>query len=250
MKYRSSIYLSLAATVVMFILYTLSSLKMLGDSPVGQTAIDSQPLIVPAGYAFAIWGIIYLGLIVFPIYQVITKKGDSPLWHQVRIWFSLNVVANGLWLAFASYNWLWTTFFIIAFMLVSLYRINELLNQIKAEGGTVNFWAERLVFSIYFGWITLATVLNFSSALNFYDWDGFGISDVNWSIIILGVTTLIAGAVVAKYRDKAYAGVIVWAFLALISKHWDVIPVLAYISIGVVVLFLGFILFGKRRALV
>lgn len=248
MNYRSSIYLALAATAVMFLLYALSSFGLLGDSPVGQTAIDSTPLIVPAGYAFAIWGIIYAGLMVFPIYQLVKKREKSSLWHQVRIWFSLNVVANGLWLAFASYNWLWTTAVIIAFMLVSLYQINQLLIEIEAKEQPLNFWAERLVFSLYFAWITLATVLNVSSALSFYDWDGFGISEVNWSIIMLTITSVIAAAVFLKYRDRGYAAVVVWAFLALVVKHWEIYPVLAYLSIGVMGLFLSFIFLAGKQA--
>lgn len=247
MNYRSSIYLSLAATAVMILLYVLSSVGLLGDSPVGQTAIDSTPLIVPAGYAFSIWGIIYTGLIVFPIYQLVKKREESPLWHQVRIWFSLNVVANGLWLAFASYNWLWTTAIIITFMLVSLYRINQLLRAIQAKEQPLNFWTERFVFSLYFAWITLATVLNVSSALSFYDWDGFGISEVNWSIIMLTITSGIAAAVFLKYRDRGYAAVVVWAFLAIVVKHWEINPILAYLSIGVIVLFLALIVFGGKE---
>lgn len=247
MTHRSSIYLSLAALALLFVLYFLSSLGMLGDSPVGQTAVDTEPLIVPAGYAFAIWGVIYIGLIVFPIYQLIKKKDSHPLWHQVRIWYSLNVVANGLWLAFASYNWLWTTVLIISFMLVSLYRINQLLLQIEASDAPINFWTERLVFSLYFAWITLATALNISAALNFYDWNGFGLSDATWSLIILPIVAAIASVVFWKYRDRAYASVVIWAFIALVVKHWEAFPMLAYVAIAVIVLFVAYILLGGRK---
>lgn len=221
----------------MLILYFLTAFGMMGDNPVGQTATYEDPLLVPAPYAFAIWSVIYTGLIAFPIYQLVKKKSDHELWKSVRVWFALNVVANGLWLVFASYNWLWMCLAVIVFMLISLYKINELLIQIKAEGASVNFWGERLVFSLYFAWITLATALNVSAALSFYEWDGFGISDVNWTIIIIPIVALIAGTVVWKYKDIGYAAVVIWAFVALIVKHWEVYPILAYMSIGVVVLF-------------
>ncbi len=237
MQYRNSIYLSLISTLVMLLLYGLSTLGYLGDSPVGQTSVDTEPLIVPAGYAFSIWGIIYTGLILFPIFQLIKKRDKHPLWHQVRILFSLNVIANGLWLAFASYNWLWMTVIVIIFMLISLYRINLLLIKIEAEGAAINFWTERLVFSIYFAWITLATVLNISAALNYYNWTGFGLSEVSWSLIILPIVAIIASTAVWKYKDSAYAGVVVWAFIALVIKHWEQIPIIAYISLAIALLF-------------
>ncbi len=247
MKYRSSIFLSIGAVIVMFILYALSNLGYLGDSPVGRTSVDTEPLIVPAGYAFSIWGIIYLGLIVFPIYQLVKNRSESELWHKVRIWFSLNVVANGLWLAFASYNWLWITVGVIIFMLISLYQINKLLIQIKESGVAIDYWPERFVFSIYFGWITLATVLNIAAALNYYDWNGLGLSEINWSMIILPIAAYITGTVVWKYRDSAYAGVVIWAFIALVVKHWGIIPSIAYLAIGVIAAFVILIITRGRK---
>lgn len=231
----------------MAILYTLSTLGYLGDSPVGRTAVDTEPLIIPAGYAFSIWGIIYLGLIIFPFYQLFKKRTDSPLWHQLRIWYSLNVVANGLWLAFASYNWLWLSVGVIVFMLISLYKINKLLIQIKESGIPLDYWPERFVFSIYFGWVTLATVLNIAAALNFYDWNGFGLTEVNWSVIIIPIAAFITGAVVWKYRDIPYAGVVIWAFTALAVKRWTDFPTIAYLSLGVIAAFVVLILTTGRR---
>jgi hypothetical protein len=247
MQYKSSIYLSLGALTIMALLYYLSNFGYLGDSPVGRTSVDTEPLIIPAGYAFSIWGIIYLGLIIFPIYQLIKKRTDSVLWHQLRIWFSLNVVANGLWLAFASYNWLWMTLGVIVFMLISLYKINELLIRINDSNAELDYWPERFVFSVYFGWVTLATVLNISAALNYYEWNGWGISEITWSLIIIPIAALITGAVVWKYRDIPYAGVVVWAFTALAVKQWGNIPILAYLSIAVIVIFLILIFARGRR---
>ncbi len=220
---------------------------MLGHNPVGRTDSYNEPLVVPAGYAFSIWGLIYTGLIVFPIYQLIKRKERHELWKKVRIWFSLNVVANGLWLVFASYDWLWTTVLVILFLLVSLFKINELLIRIKSEGEKVNFWTERLVFSLYYAWITLATALNISAALNYYQWDGFNISDITWSLIVLTVTAVIAGLVFWKYRDTVFAGVVIWAFFALVVKHIEQHPTLAYFSIVVIVAFLVLMLVRRRR---
>ncbi|MEM9261723.1 MAG: tryptophan-rich sensory protein, partial [Bacteroidota bacterium] len=70
MSHKSSKYLALGGMLILLVLYAITNAGLLGDNPVGSTSRDTSPLIVPAGYAFAIWGPIYLGLIAFPIYQL------------------------------------------------------------------------------------------------------------------------------------------------------------------------------------
>lgn len=250
MNQRSSQYLALGGMLVMLVLYTLNATGQLGPNPIGTTSNATAPLIVPASYAFAIWGPIYIGLIVFPIYQLVKNRDNHPAWVELRGWYAANVVANGLWLAASSYDMQWTTVGIIVFMLFSLFRINQLLVRIAVSGAEVAYWPERFVFSIYFAWITLATVLNVASALTFYGWDGLGVTEVNWTILMITVAALIAGFTSRRYRDVAYAGVVVWAFVALTLKHWGAgTQVLAYVAGGVVLLFLGLMLVNARARL-
>lgn len=251
MSQRNSQFLALGGMLIMLVLYTLNATGQLGPNPIGTTSNATSPLIVPAPYAFAVWAPIYIGLIVFPIYQLIKNRNDHPAWVELRGWYAANVVANGLWLAASSYDWQWVTVGIIIFMLVSLFRINQLLESIEAAGAEITYWLERFVFSIYFAWITLATVLNVASALTFYDWDGFGVSAVTWTIIMVAIAALIAGYTSRRYRDVAYAGVVVWAFVALALKHWGAqTQVLSYVAGAVVVLFLGIMAWNGRSRLV
>ena len=253
MSHRNSRYLALGAMILMLVLYGLTSAGMMGPNPVGSTSNDTAPMIVPAPYAFAIWGPIYLGLIIFPIFQLFKQQDNHPNWIPVRKWYAANVVANGVWLAFASYDWQWLTVGVITFMLVSLFRINQLLREIDASGVERSYWLERLVFSLYFAWVTLATVLNVSSALHFYDWAGFDISEVTWTIVMVVIAALIAGFTSRQFRDSAYASVVVWAFVALARKHWETTPILAYLALAVVVVFAGMMVWnwpGGRREVV
>lgn len=237
MSHPNSRYLALAGMLVMLLLYALNATGNLGPNPIGTTSTATNPLIVPATYAFAIWAPIYLGLIIFPIYQLVVKRDNHPAWIPLRQWYAANVVANGLWLACASYDWQWLSVAVIVFMLVSLFRINQLLRTIEASGAALNYWLERLVFSVYFAWITLATVLNVSSALLFNGWDGFGISQVTWTIIMVIVASLIAGYTSRYYRDPAYAAVVVWTFVALAVKHGAGTQVLATLAGAMAVVF-------------
>jgi hypothetical protein len=262
MSQRTSQFLALGGMLIMLVLYGLNASGQLGPNPIGTTSNATRPLIVPAPYAFAIWGPIYIGLIVFPVYQLFARKtvaedstllddfsaGAHPAWIELRAWYAANVVANGLWLAASSYDWQWTTVGIIVFMLVSLFRINQLLQVIEASGTKISYWLERFVFSIYFAWVTLATVLNVASALTFYDWDGFGIAEDAWTIIMVVVASLIAGYTSMRYRDSAYAGVVVWAFTALAIRHWGAsTQVLSYVGGAVAVMFIG-LMFRAWRA--
>lgn len=243
---KSSILLSFLSVGIMFLLYGLTQAKFFGDNPVGQGGNFNTPLIVPEPYAFAIWGLIYTGILIFPIYQWFKRQDGHPVWKQMHVWFSVNVVANGLWLVAASLDWLIVSVLIIVFMLMTLYQINQLLNKISQTQGALSYWPEKFVFSVYFGWITLASALNITAALLFYKWEGFGLGDIPWSITILIVAALIAGIVSWKYKDVAYAGVVVWAFIALVVKHMSTNPILGYLSIAVVLIYFILIFMMKK----
>ena len=237
MTHPSSRALALGGLGVLIAFYALTNLGYLGPNPIGSTSRATAPMIVPLGYAFAIWGPIYLGLLVFPLHQLIQKREEHPEWIELRQWYAANVVANGIWLALASYDFVWSTVVVIAFMLISLLRINLLLNRIRAKGGPVNFWLEVLVFRLYFAWITLATVLNVASDLKSSGWDGGGFGEVSWTVVMICVAAAIAGFTALRFRSAPYALVVVWAFVALSLKHDGSLPTLTYLAAAVAVAF-------------
>jgi len=240
MNLKPYIKTSLLAVIIMLILYSLTSLGYMGPNPIGQATTYNEPLVVPAGYAFAIWSIIYTLMIAFPIYHWFKKPSGHAQWKSVHRLYSMNIIANGLWLVCASYSWQILTVLIILFMLYTLVRINDLLIEIAEKEKSQNYWFERLGFSLYFAWITLASALNISTALAFYGFDGFGINEVTWSIVFITVVASIATLVFLKYKDRAYAGVVIWAFIALTIKQFSAHPFIGYVSIIVIVVFTGF----------
>jgi len=240
--------LAIISLIILWVLYALTQFGYMGPNTIGRTTDGLAPLVVPAGYAFSIWGLIYMGLTIFPLYQWFNRSGGDPLWSKVRLWYSFNVIMNGVWLVFASYEYLICTVVVIILMLISLFEINRLIHTIEDRGDKLNFWTEKFVFNIYFAWITLATVLNFAAAFKLYEWDGFGVSEVTWALIMLPVAALIAGITSWKYKSIAYAGVVIWAFIALVVKHQGVYMELVYLSIAVVVLFaLIIVAIGRNR---
>jgi len=242
--HKNTHLISFIGLILLLALYIMTLNGFFGPHPIGTTSTSTRPLIVPKGFAFSIWGLIYTGLIAFPIYQFIKKK-EHPKWCSLRVWYSLNVVLNGLWLVCASYDWLWITVIIILMMLFSLIKIDHQIRNMKNEGVEINYWIESFVFSIYFGWVTLATVLNIAAALKFYDWDAWGIPELYWSLIILSITVVIIIKLFRSYHDQAFMTVGIWAFFALALRHWERLPMLAYFSLGIIMIFIILLIFNQ-----
>jgi|TARA_B110000093_G_scaffold181826_1_gene226807 benzodiazapine receptor len=244
LTHKNTHLISFVGLILLLTLYIMTLNGFFGPHPIGTTSTSTRPLIVPKGFAFSIWGLIYTGLIAFPIYQFIKKK-EHPKWCSLRVWYSLNVVLNGLWLVCASYDWLWITVIIILMMLFSLIKIDHQIRTMKNEGVEINYWIESFVFSIYFGWVTLATVLNIAAALKFYDWDAWGIPELYWSLIILSITVVIIIKLFRSYHDQAFMTVGIWAFFALALRHWERLPMLAYFSLGIIMIFIILLIFNQ-----
>ncbi len=244
LTHKNTHLISFIGLILLLALYIMTLNGFFGPHPIGTTSTSTRPLIVPKGFAFSIWGLIYTGLIAFPIYQFIKKK-EHPKWCSLRVWYSLNVVLNGLWLVCASYDWLWITVIIILMMLFSLIKIDHQIRNMKNEGVEINYWIESFVFSIYFGWVTLATVLNIAAALKFYDWDAWGIPELYWSLIILSITVVIIIKLFRSYHDQAFMTVGIWAFFALALRHWERLPMLAYFSLGIIMIFIILLIFNQ-----
>lgn len=229
------------------VLYGLTTAGYLGPNPIGESSDLSRSLIVPSGYAFAIWAPIYLFLLVFPFYQWIKHPIADSERNALRKWYGVNVIANGLWLVCASYDLVLATVIIIVFMLFTLYRINVLIVALKERSSGINFWTEAVGFYAYFGWITIATVLNITGAFQYYGFDGMGISDISWALLILTVTAVIAAVVAWTFKNITYALVVLWAFLALLIKYWGAEESLAYLSVGILMFFSVLILLILRK---
>ena len=127
---------------------------------------------------------------------------------------------------------------IILMMLLSLIKIDHQIRTMKNDGIKINYWMESFAFSIYFGWVTLATVLNMAAALKFYEWNAWKISELYWSLLILSVTGIIIIRLFRWYRDQAFIAVGVWGFWAIALRHWEGLPMLAYFSLGIMISFI------------
>lgn len=176
----------------------------------------------PANFAFSIWGLIYLGLTGFTVYQALPPQRDNPMMRRVGYLFALTSVLNAGWI----FAWHYEYFLLsVAFMLALLATLLAIYVRLDLGLPTnkrrLDFsnWADRwlvhIPFSLYTAWITVATVANVAGMLVYYEWGGWGLSEPVWSVIMMVVATLITGAVLIFRRNLAHGGVVVWALIAI-----------------------------------
>lgn len=199
---------------------------------------DKYPsLFTPAGYVFSIWSLIYLGLIGFSIYQLlpsVVAKHASLV--KTRWLFLINLLLNGLWILVWQYEYLVFSLPIMWGLLATLI----LLYEQEQIGRKQVPWNYRLLvhtpFSLYLGWISVATIANVSVVLYSLGWSGWGISDVFWTILLMGIATLLGLLSIQLRRDYVFAGVIVWALIGIAAKQQTISQIVTMSWVGVIVL--------------
>ena len=180
---------------------------------------------VPAGYVFSIWGLIYIGIIAYLIYQALPAQRNDARMEAIAGPFVLSSVANIVWIFLWHYNAFPATLLAMLVLLASLIVIYLRLGTGRTRVSTAETWAVRVPFSIYLGWITVATIANVTQVLYYLGWNGFGISPETWLMIMLAVAVVVAGLMAWTRRDAAYLLVLVWAFIGIALKHAAVPPV-------------------------
>ncbi|MCU0679334.1 MAG: tryptophan-rich sensory protein [Planctomycetes bacterium] len=177
---------------------------------------DSYPnLFAPAGYAFSIWGVIYTLLALYVIYQF--TRRDDALTARVNRLFIINALCNAAWIFAWHYDVIWLSVLIMLGLLITLIKIADILRT--AALTPKERWLVRLPFSVYFGWITVATIANITVLLVSLGWNGFGLSQAFWTVVVLLVGAAIGTWRTLYDRNFSYALVLVWAYVAILYKH-------------------------------
>lgn len=187
-----------------------------------QQVSDSYPnLFAPAGITFSIWSVIYVLLALFVVYQWGAFNRGSKIsedtWRRVRSLFMINAAANMGWLFAWHYKQITLSVIIMLILLLTLIRIVTLLNHQSLS--TKDYLFIRLPFSVYFGWITIATIANITSWIVSLNLSFFQDRQVFWTILVLIIGLVIAAATILRNRDIPYGLVIVWSYYGILLKH-------------------------------
>jgi hypothetical protein len=197
----------------------LASALPLNGQTTGEISDRFEVFFVPAGYVFSIWGLIYLGLMAYAVYQALPVQADNPALKNIAGLFVLSCVANIAWIFLWHYEYFpWTGVTMLA-LLGLLITIYLRLDIGRAQVSSAMKWAVHVPFSIYLGWITVATIANITSLLYFWEWSAWGIDPEVWALVMLAAAVLIGGMVILSRGDVAYAAVLIWAFVGIALKH-------------------------------
>lgn len=231
-------WINVLAVIATIAVNGLANALPLNGQTTGEISDRFEVYFVPAGYVFSIWGLIYLGLLLFAVYQVLPGQRENPRLRRVGYLFPLSCVANVAWLFLWHYEYFVGTLVAMLALLGLLIAIYLRLGIGREVVPAAERWLVRVPFSIYLGWVTVATVANVTSLLDYLNWGGWGISEEIWAVIMLAAATAIAWAVGLTRGDIAYLLVIVWAFAGIAVKHsgTPLVAIAAWVTTGLAAL--------------
>lgn len=223
MKRSGEVVLSLGtiiAYLVMVGMNALANVLPINGITTGEVSDLYGNLFAPAGITFSIWGLIYLLLGAYCIYQFKYIKNKDKKWrllNGINLLFLFTSIINSIWIVFWHYSLIGSTLILMILLLISLILIRLFAREVPVS--TSNFLFITLPFSVYFGWVSVATIANVTAYLVKTQWGGFGLSPVIWTVFIL-ITGLAIGALTTIFfKDKAYGLVFIWAYLGITIKH-------------------------------
>lgn len=239
--------------------YLATSLPINGKST-GELSDQYPNLFVPTGLTFSIWGIIYLFLILFIIYQFIGPSIKDVKNHhylsRISFFFLYSCIANMSWIMLWHYELVFYSLLVMVTLLVSLIYIYIRLGIGVRKVPARKKWMVHIPFSIYLGWITVATIANVTALLVDINWSGFNIPESIWAIIMIFIATFVGLQVFKDRKDNAYLLVLCWAFLGIFIKRNDLAGISDTVGLAAIfgiVMLVGTIiwgLFNKKRLVI
>ena len=210
---------NVVAFVVVVIVNILANLLPLNGRTTASISDSYPTLITPAGYVFSIWGVIYALLLVFTVFQALPSNRGKPFLRQVGYFFLLSSLANAVWLFMWHYGYIALSVVPMFVLLASLIFIYIRLQISRSAVTMREKLGVHVPFSVYLGWITVASIANVAAAAVSLDLDGLGLGEVTWAVLVIAIALLITLGVIVTRRDIAYSLVIIWALVGIALKQ-------------------------------
>jgi len=241
--------LNVTGLVGVLVVNALANALPLNNKTTGELSDQYPNLFVPAGLTFSIWGLIYALLAIFVVYSMIVAlkvNAKSSFINSIGILFFLTCIANIGWIFAWHYEILPLSMILIILLLACLIGIYLRLSIGKSDAANQEKYLVHLPFSVYLGWITVATIANATALLVYANWDTFGLGDQFWAVSVIIVGIAIALIAIFQRRDIFYGLVVDWALAGILIKrlsvdqmpYYSVIVIaiagLALISLGII----------------
>lgn len=216
---------------------TLASAAEGGGTPTGIEAIaDAYPnKFTPADWAFTIWAPIYAGLLLFSYFQAKPQRTDDPLLVPLRLPMVVAMFFTGLWVPLNINDNQALSMIAMLFILASLALAFVNFTRLPRKLTRAEWWQVVWPISLFFGWITIATVANAVITLLYLGWDGGGLDDATWSTLLIIVATVIVLAVLVTNKGNIIYGLVpVWAFAAIAENYGEPVATPALAMAGLI----------------
>lgn len=210
---------NIVAYAVMILLNALSNALPINGQTMPEISAKYPSLFTPAGFAFSIWGVIYLALLAFLVWQALPAQRSNARIAAISWYFKLNCVLNALWIVVWHYDLVIVSLLVMLAILVTLVLIYRALIASIAGAPWAEHFALYLPFSIYTGWITLATIANASVVQTAYGLDDAGLGAVQWTLLKLSAAGAIGATMILRLRDAPFGLVIAWGAYGIAAKQ-------------------------------
>ncbi len=197
----------------------LANILPINGVTTGEVSDSFPSLFTPAGYVFSIWGLIYSLLIVFVVYQALPPQKDNPRLERLGYWFALSCAFNFGWLLAWHYGAIGLSELLMFGLLGSLIVCYLRLGIGEREVSRAEALAVHLPFSVYLGWITVATVANTSVTLLNYGVTGGWLAPF-WTLVAVAAAVGVGYLTLKNRGDAAFNLVLVWAFIGIAVAQW------------------------------
>ncbi len=207
--------LNLLTLLLTITVNALANTLPINNRMTGDISDSFNALFTPAGYVFAIWGVIYLALAAFAIFQLLPAQKHNERIDRIGPWFIIANLANAAWI----FAWHYLQFALsLGIMLILLISLLVIYTRLKIGTKAVSpkeRWLVDVPFGIYLGWISVATIANVSSVLIDLGWNGFGISAEIWTVIMIVIAVVLGILMTLRRQEIAYPLVLVWAIFGI-----------------------------------
>jgi len=222
-KVRGLAILNVISFISHLVVTYLTQTKSINTKDVGEISDLYRTLVTPAGFTFAIWGIIYTYLSIFCVYHIVMAykrnkdNGANKDTHRIGYLFFVNNFATAAWLIAWTHEQLLLSVLLILLQLSTLIFIHRRLHihsRLRNPGAKIS---TELPLSLYFGWISLATIANISSWLKASGWNAWGIAESYWAGVMIFIATIIGVLMILRRRNILFGLVFMWGFYGIIS---------------------------------
>ncbi|WP_298323072.1 tryptophan-rich sensory protein [uncultured Dokdonia sp.] len=212
----------------------LSQAQRWNNTTIGEASDKYENLFTPAGYAFSIWGVIFLMLLGYSLFQIrraFFSKKESPFIVQTGWWFAIANFLNAAWVVAFTYDYIGLSVLIMLGILSSLILVISRTNMERWDAPIEVIGLVWWPICIYSGWIAVATIANFSAFFASIGWTGGPLNEVVWTMVMITIAVLINVLMVWMRNMREFALVAVWALVAIFIRHKDLHESIAYYAL-------------------